>query len=66
VQHAIDGMHVQKNVFEILIGTLLDIKGKTKEGLNLRMDLVYLGIKITSSYSLGKWEVPSSSSKLQS
>jgi hypothetical protein len=36
----IDGMHVQKNVFESLIGTLLDIKSKTKEGLNSRMDLV--------------------------
>ena len=38
-------MHVQKNVFESIIGTLLDIKGKTKEGLNSRMDLVNLGIK---------------------
>jgi hypothetical protein len=45
VWHAIDGMHVQKNVFESIIGTLLDIKGKTKEGLNSRMDLVNLGIK---------------------
>jgi len=31
VRHAIDGMHVQKNVFESLIGTFLDMKGKTKE-----------------------------------
>jgi hypothetical protein len=38
-------MHVQKNVFERIIGTLLDIKGKTKEWLNSRMDLVNLGIK---------------------
>jgi hypothetical protein len=38
-------MHVQKNVFESIIGTLLDIKGKTKEMLNSRMDLVNLGIK---------------------
>jgi hypothetical protein len=45
VRHAIDGMHVQKNVFESIIGTLLDIKGKTKEGLNSHMDLVNLGIK---------------------
>ena len=45
MRHAIDGMHVQKNVFESIIGTLLDIKGKTKEGLNSRMDLVDLGIK---------------------
>jgi hypothetical protein len=38
-------MHVQKNVFERIIGTLLDIKGKTKEGLNSRVDMVNLGIK---------------------
>jgi hypothetical protein len=45
VRHAIDGMHVQKNVFESLIGTLLDMKGKIKEGLNSRIDMVQLDIK---------------------
>jgi hypothetical protein len=45
VCHAIDGMHVQKNVFESLIGTLLDMKGKIKEGLNSRIDMVQLDIK---------------------
>jgi hypothetical protein len=44
-RHMIDGMHVQKNVFESLIGTLLDMKGKTKEGLNSRIDMVQLDIK---------------------
>jgi len=34
VQHTIDGVHVQKNVSESVIGTLLDTKSKTKEGLN--------------------------------
>jgi hypothetical protein len=38
-------MHVQKNVFDSLIGILLDAKGKTKEGLNSHLDLVNLGIK---------------------
>jgi hypothetical protein len=32
-------------MFESLIGTLQDMKGKTKEGLNSRMDMVQLGIK---------------------
>ena len=45
IRHAIDDMHVQKNVFESIIGTLLDMKGKTKEGLNSRLDMVHLGIK---------------------
>jgi hypothetical protein len=45
VRHMIDGMHVQKNVFESIIRTLFDIKSKTKDGLNSRMDMVNLGIK---------------------
>jgi hypothetical protein len=52
VRHAIDGMHVQENIFESIIGTLLDIKGKTKEG--------------TTSCSSRKWEVPSPGIKLKS
>ena len=39
VWHAIDVMHVEKNVFDSLIGTLLDIPGKTKDTLNARLDL---------------------------
>ena len=38
-------MHVQKNVFDSLIGILLDVKGKIKEGLNSPLDLVNLGIR---------------------
>jgi hypothetical protein len=44
MRHEIDGMHIQ-NVFESIIDTLLDIKGKTKEGPNSHMDLVNVGIK---------------------
>jgi hypothetical protein len=39
VRHAIDAMHVEKNVCEALVGTLLDIHGKIKDTLNARMDL---------------------------
>jgi hypothetical protein len=39
VWHAIDVMHVEKSVREALIGTLLDIPGKTKDTLNVWMDL---------------------------
>jgi hypothetical protein len=38
VHHAIDFMHVEKNVCEALVGTLLDIPGKTKDTLNTQMD----------------------------
>ena len=43
VPHAIDAMHVQKNVFESLIATLIDI-GKSKDGLKSRKDMVQLNV----------------------
>jgi len=46
--HAIDCMHLEKNVFESTIGTLLDIKTKTKDGLKSRMDLVNQNIRTNS------------------
>jgi hypothetical protein len=39
VHHVIDVMHLEKNVCEALVGTLLDIPGKTKDTLNVQMDL---------------------------
>ena len=43
VPHAIDAMHVQKNVFESLMGTLIDT-AKSKDGLKARKDLVQLKV----------------------
>ena len=43
VPHAIDAMHVQKNVFESLIATLMDT-GKSKDGLKARKDMVQLNV----------------------
>lgn len=45
IRHAIDVMHLEKNVFDSTIGTLLDIPSKTKDGLKSRNDLVNLGIR---------------------
>jgi hypothetical protein len=39
VCHAIDAMHVEKNVYEVLVDTLLDIPGTTKDTLKARMDI---------------------------
>jgi hypothetical protein len=39
VPHAIDAMHVQKNVFESLMATLMDTP-KSKDGLKARKDMV--------------------------
>ena len=38
-------MHVEKNVCESIIGTLLNIKGKSKDGLNSRLDLKEMSIR---------------------
>jgi hypothetical protein len=45
VHHAIDVIHVEKNMCEALVGTLLDIPGKTKDTLNARMDLEEIKLK---------------------
>jgi hypothetical protein len=45
VRHCIDVMHVEKNVCDSLIGTLLNIKGKTKDTENARLDMVEMGIR---------------------
>ena len=45
VRHNIDVMHVEKNVCDSLIGTLLNIQGKTKDGVNARLDLLVMGIR---------------------
>lgn len=43
--HAIDVMHLEKNVFDNTIGTLLDVPSKTKDGLQSWADLGEMGIR---------------------
>ncbi|KAL0553987.1 hypothetical protein IC582_007892 [Cucumis melo] len=38
-------MHIEKNVLMNIIGTLLDIPGKSKDGLSARLDLVEMNIR---------------------
>ena len=38
-------MHIEKNVCESLIGTLLNIPGKTKDGEKTRLDMAEMGIR---------------------
>ena len=45
VCHCLDVMHVKKNVYDSLISTLLNIKGKTQDGLKCHQDLVDMGIQ---------------------
>ncbi|KAL0552008.1 hypothetical protein IC582_011101 [Cucumis melo] len=45
VRHCLDVMHIEKNVCMNILGTLLDIPSKSKDGLNARRDLVDLKLR---------------------
>ncbi|XP_017980990.1 PREDICTED: uncharacterized protein LOC108663018 [Theobroma cacao] len=45
LRHNLDVMHIEKNVYDSLLATLLDIDGKTKDHLKGRLDLQDLGIR---------------------
>jgi hypothetical protein len=38
-------MHIIKNIYESLVGTLLNIQGKTKDRVNARKDMVAMRIR---------------------
>jgi len=46
IKHFLDVMHIEKNVFDSVIGTLLNVPGKSKDGIKLRLDLLDMGIRI--------------------
>lgn len=45
IRHNLDVMHVEKNVCEIIFRTLLDVKGKSKDGKKSRDDLQKMGLR---------------------
>jgi len=45
LRHNVDVMHVEKNVFDNIFYTIMNVKGKTKDTLNARKDLVELNIR---------------------
>ncbi|TYK04175.1 transposase [Cucumis melo var. makuwa] len=45
VRHCLDVMHIEKIVCMNIVGTLLDILGKSKDGMNSRLDLVEMNIR---------------------
>ena len=54
VRHNLDVMHIEKNVCESLIGTLLNILEKTKDGINSRLDLVEMGLREELAPQIGE------------
>ena len=53
VRHNLDVMHIEKNVCESIVGTLLNIPGKTKDGLNSRLDLIEMGLRAELAPKVG-------------
>ena len=51
-------MHVEKNISESLLSTLLNKRGKTKDNINSRKDLEKMGIRKKLAYVLRKKERP--------
>ncbi|XP_062093498.1 uncharacterized protein LOC133799500 [Humulus lupulus] len=45
LRHNLDVMHIEKNVCDSLIGTLLNIPSKSKDGIKARKDLAALGLR---------------------
>ncbi|CAN6578520.1 unnamed protein product [Malus baccata var. baccata] len=45
LRHNLDVMHIEKNVFDTLVRTILDIEGKTKDTIEARLDLERMGIR---------------------
>ena len=39
IHHNLDVMHIEKNVFDNVINTVMDVAGKTKDNLNARKDM---------------------------
>ncbi|XP_010670313.3 uncharacterized protein LOC104887394 [Beta vulgaris subsp. vulgaris] len=45
IRHNLDVMHIEKNVSDNILGTLMNIKGKTKDTIKARIDLLNMGIQ---------------------
>ena len=45
LRHNLDVMHIEKNVTDNIIGTLLNLNRKTKDNLKARLDLELMGIR---------------------
>ena len=43
--HNLDVMHIEKNIYDNIVGTLLSIDGKLKDNFNSRLDLKAMDIR---------------------
>jgi len=45
IRHNLDVMHIEKNICESILGTLLELEGKCKDGEKARLDMEHLRIR---------------------
>ena len=45
LRHNLDAMHIKKNIYDSIVGTLLIIDGKSKDNMNSHLDLQAMGIR---------------------
>ena len=53
VRHCLDVMHIEKNVCESLLGTILNLKFKTKDSVASRLDLLEMGLRTDLAPQIG-------------
>ncbi|XP_024190092.1 uncharacterized protein LOC112194062 [Rosa chinensis] len=54
VRHALDVMHIEKNVCESVIDTLLNMPSKTKDSVAARLDMVDIGVRLDLGPDIGE------------
>ncbi|XP_021758007.1 uncharacterized protein LOC110723041 isoform X1 [Chenopodium quinoa] len=47
LRHNLDVMHIEKNICDSILGTIMNINGKTKDTLKSRLDLKAMGVRST-------------------
>ena len=45
MHHNLDVMHIEKNICDSIVGTLLSIDGKSEDNMNSHLDLQAMGIR---------------------
>jgi hypothetical protein len=46
IRHCLDGMHIIKNIYESMVGLLLNIQGKIKDDVKAKKNMVEKGIRL--------------------
>ena len=66
IRHNLDVMHVEKNICESILDTLLDVEGKSKDNEEARLDMQHLGIRMDQHLvcEKGKFTLPPALYKL--